>query len=117
MTVWLLSRLNTEKRALRSTSSIGSVQVTLAPRLVTHGMRPNAPRSLNTSSRLTLAQLATHSQPDPPPLNSPGPKPRLSLGQRTPNAVIGPPERDDRVAPKLHISLSLKLPRSLIWCR
>src|SRR3546814_10271942 len=87
--------------------------------LVAHGMRPNAPFSVDPSGRVVQSsQPASHSQPEPPPLNSLGPPAlRLSSGQRTPNAVIGPPERADSVPPTVHMSLNLSLPRTLIWCR
>src|SRR5690606_40547125 len=97
MTVWLLNRLKTEKRAFRAMPSTGSVQVTLAPTLYTHGMRPKAPLSEYTSSPVVSSpQPDTQSQPEPPPPHSPGPPAlRSSLGQRTPNALLGPPERAD----------------------
>src|SRR5690606_16168066 len=118
---WLLNRLNTDRRADRSMPSTGSFQVTFASTFQVHGRSPKAPRGEYCSTRSSQApsQFATHSQPDPPPLPSVAKEPaaRVSSGQTTPNAVIGPPDCTRALAPNDHCSLTAYAPRSLNWWR
>src|SRR5690625_1794997 len=110
MTSSLLSRLYTERRAVRSMPSTGSVQVTLAPTLYVQGRRPPAPRPAYSYTRSSHEpeQFCTQCQNVPPPDPSVTKlaAAKLSPGQVTPSMLIGPPDIAVATAPTVHISLN-----------